>query len=117
MITKEVTINPWHVETCPLRKRHLGKTLEELGELTAVVARCMIQGIDEVDPSSGKTNRLRLEEELSDVHAQMIMLEELFKLDPYFITERSLQKKLYMRRWNELLIKQGRENANETNPI
>lgn len=37
---------------------HLGKLLEECGELTGITARCIIQGIDEADPESGKKNHL-----------------------------------------------------------
>ena len=115
MTTDTTVINPWNVETSPLRKRHLGKTLEELGELTAVVARCMIQGIDEVDPSSGKLNRLRLEEEIADVYAQLDMLEDLFDLDRIFISDRIVVKQGHMDKWSRLLILQG--EGNETNPV
>lgn len=124
MTTDAVTINPWHVETSPLRKRHLGKTLEEVGELiselgtlSSIVARCGIQGIDEVDPSSGKTNRLRLEEELADVYAQMGLLAEVFNLDRQFIASRVVVKRSHMHTWNNLLSLQGEDNATQTNPV
>jgi hypothetical protein len=45
----------------------LGKTIEELGELTAALARAQIQGVDEVHPVTGKSNRVWIEEEIQDV--------------------------------------------------
>lgn len=96
-------MSPWHVETCPLRKRHLGKSLEELGELSAVIARCIIQGIDEIDPSSGKINRVRLHEEIADVYAQMSLLEKVFHLDTFAIYLRAERKVRNMEEWNKLL--------------
>jgi NTP pyrophosphatase (non-canonical NTP hydrolase) len=64
-------VSAWRVETISRRLRRFGKLSEELGELQAVVARCIIQGIDEVDPSSGDMNRKRLEDEIADVLAQI----------------------------------------------
>ena len=96
-------LQPWYVEIDSQRLRRFGKTLEELGELQAVVARCIIQGIDEVDPSSQKTNRLRLEEEIADVYAQLFLLEERFNLDTEFIAERMMHKTDQMYEWDRLV--------------
>ena len=96
-------LQSWYVEIDSQRLRRFGKTLEELGELQAVVARCIIQGIDEVDPSSQKTNRLRLEEEIADVYAQLFLLEERFNLDTEFIAERMMHKTDQMYEWDRLV--------------
>lgn len=99
-------LQPWHVETDSQRLRRFGKTLEELGELQAVVARCIIQGVDEIDPSSGKVNRKRLEEEIADVHAQLFLLRRTFNLDDEFIGQRSVDKMDQMHTWERLVEEQ-----------
>ena len=96
-------LQPWYVETDAQRLRRFGKTLEELGELQAVVARCIIQGIDEVDPSSGKVNRKRLEEGIADVDAQLDLLMSAFDLDQQFIYTRSNDKVDQMHTWERLV--------------
>lgn len=50
-----------------------GECDEECGELSAICARCIIQGLDGVDPKSGKKNRDALREEMADVFAQITM--------------------------------------------
>lgn len=103
MIENKHNLQPWYVETSSQRLRRFGKTLEELGELQAVVACCIIQGIDEVDPSSGKLNRKRLEEEIADVYAQLSLLMGVFNLDQQFIYTRSNDKVDQMHTWERLV--------------
>ena len=88
----EYLITPWHVETNAALLRRFGKLGEELGELQAVVCRCIIQGLEETDPSSGKTNRQRLTEELADVEAQMECTRVALGLDKNEIYKRVLKK-------------------------
>lgn len=64
-------MNKWQLETSPVLVRRVGKTAEEAAELAKVCARIVLQGIDGVDPSNGKTNRQALLEELADVRAQI----------------------------------------------
>lgn len=64
-------MNRWEPEPNAHYQRRVGKTAEEAGELVAVLARVAIQGLDAIDPSSGKANRLRLMEEMADVYAQI----------------------------------------------
>lgn len=101
-------LTAWYVEVDAARLRRLGKTLEELGELQAVVARCIIQGIDEIDPSSGKVNRKRLEEEIADVYAQLSLLVEYFDLNSEFIHFRCLDKIDQMQTWDSLVAQEER---------
>jgi NTP pyrophosphatase (non-canonical NTP hydrolase) len=82
--------------------RRMGKLGEELGELQAVAARCIIQGIDEIDPASGKTNRQRLTEELADVQAQIGCTVLALRLDQEAMAQRTARKVGYMREWEAM---------------
>lgn len=103
-------VSAWHVETDAYRIRRLGKSLEELGELVSVLARCIIQGVDETDPSSKEVNRIRMQKETSDVLAQLLLLVGAFKLDPESIDNRIHDKVESMYRWEELLEMEAGSN-------
>ena len=98
-MTTEKRMSPWMPTTDPRELRRLGKFMEELGELQAVVGRCLIQGIDEIDPSSGKTNRQRLIDEIGDVSAQTALTIALYGLPIEAINARSEKKKAQMVDW------------------
>lgn len=66
--------NPWKAESDPVKLAVLGKLAEELGELTAAVARCIIQGVDGAHPVTGKPNIDWLFEEHIDVENMMYFL-------------------------------------------
>lgn len=74
-------MNPWHPITDSVDLKHLGKLSEELGELQAAVARCIIQGIDEREPVTGKVNRDWLTEEIADVQANLDLVVKRFEID------------------------------------
>lgn len=97
-----MAITKWNVETDAKTLRRLGKLGEELGELSGVVARCVIQGIEEIDPGSGKTNRKRMEEEIADVLAQCDLAMEHFNLPWLPIHERVKDKKKQTQEWEDL---------------
>lgn len=63
------TISPW----MPMQDQHqlamLGKLAEEAAELASRASRCIIQGIDELDPDTGRSNRDELAREIADVLA------------------------------------------------
>lgn len=96
-------ITAWHVETDKFRIRRLGKALEELGELASVLARCIIQGVDEVDPSSGEVNRMRMQKEGADVYTQLAHLVDAFDLDQSDMLTRIRYKTDSMATWERLL--------------
>lgn len=96
------TISPWVPESNAMLLRRLGKTIEETGELIAVLGRCICQGIDETDPSSGKVNRRRLEEESADVAAQLATNAKRMQLDVTFMAARELKKRGLMDQWEAL---------------
>ena len=81
----------------------LGKLQEELGELTAIIGRCIIQGINEKDPETGEVNRDNLQKEIADVQGISFLVSEHLGLDLYQIGVRA-EKKLRMKRdWLEML--------------
>jgi NTP pyrophosphatase (non-canonical NTP hydrolase) len=82
--------------------RRLGKTNEELGELSAVVSRCIIQGINETDPNTKFSNRARLEAEIADVLAQIECTIKFYKLDKAYIAERKATKIGQMQEWEAM---------------
>lgn len=98
-----MAMNPWHVTTNKMEQRRLGKTTEELAELLAVVGRVGIQGINEIDPSSGQINRERLHDEVADVHAQLHLLSEFYSLNQTTIRDRMLRKISSMHEWDRLV--------------
>lgn len=93
---------PWHPMSNPVDVKHLGKLAEELGELSAAVARCLIQGIDECEPVTGKPNREWLEDELADVFAGMQLVVPHFGLNVQRIEERIDRKMTRLRNWHEM---------------
>jgi NTP pyrophosphatase (non-canonical NTP hydrolase) len=87
-----------------LMLRRMGKFLEELGELQAVAARVIIQGIDEVDPGSGVVNRERLEKEIADVMAQCLTTIDTLSLDEDAIHVRVNEKMRQKAEWESLFL-------------
>lgn len=69
--------NPWNPMTKAIDLKHLGKLGEEAGELSAIVCRCIIQGINEYEPVTGKSNREALEDEIADVQSWINALRSL----------------------------------------
>lgn len=93
--------NPWHPMTDAVDLKHLGKLGEECGELSAAISRCIIQGIDEAEPVTGKVNRQWLEEEIADVLANIELNIERFKLDRAAIAVRSKKKRKHLTIWHK----------------
>ena len=69
-------VSPWTPETNPTTLKRLGKLGEELGELQSAAMRCLIQGIGEASPDTGKPNRQWLLEEMADVEAMTKALKD-----------------------------------------
>lgn len=96
-------VSPWRSMTRPVDLKHMGKLLEELGELTAAAARCVIQGVDEREPVTGKPNRAWLEEELADVLASIRLVTTHFHLDQLRMQARTKEKIERLRAWHAML--------------
>lgn len=94
--------NPWHPESDPVALKHLGKLGEEAAELGAAVSRCIIQGIDEREPVTGKLNREWLEDEIADVLANAELVSLHFGLDGDRMMARKLRKMGHLRAWHAL---------------
>lgn len=99
--TREV-VTKWIPTTDRMMLRRFGKLTEEAGELIAVTGRCVCQGIDEIDPSTGLTNRRRLEKEIADVYTQLDLAIDMLQLDASFIWIRRGEKREAMYRWEQL---------------
>lgn len=95
--------SPWIPETDRLRLAVLGKLLEELNEAGAIVARCIIQGVDESEPVTEEPNRAALENELADVIATVRVAVRHFDLNAGAIETRIGEKLLHFARWHELI--------------
>lgn len=108
---REKPLNPWQPERDALRLAVLGKLLEELGEATAIVARCIIQGIDEVEPTTGMPNRTAAEDEFADAVTTIGMAAEFFCLDTTRMRERGIKKRAHLERWHALIAAEGNPDA------
>lgn len=96
---RQKTASNWQ----PMTNKHdlavLGKLGEEAGELSAAISRCIIQGLNEKHPSTGKSNRLWLEEELADAQALISLAIARLGLDQAAIEDRRLAKFDYAHPW------------------
>ena len=95
-------ITKWIPTTDLMMLRRMGKLIEEISELSAVASRIIIQGIDEIDPSTGRVNKDRLIDEIADVVAQCETTVEVLKLPLHRIVDRIAVKKGYMREWEAM---------------
>lgn len=100
-------LTKWTPTTDLMMLRRMGKLQEELAELANVAARCIIQGIDEVDPGTGKVNRLRLTNEIADVLAQCSQTIKALDLDENAIMERTIEKERQMVEWEAMFPPAG----------
>lgn len=92
-------ISPWHPIKDAVDLKHLGKLAEESNELGSAIARCIIQGVDECHPVTGKSNRSWLEDEMADVIAGITLCEERFGLN---VDVKRIEEKLRdLRRWHK----------------
>lgn len=96
-------ISPWVPIQDAKQLKIIGKLLEELGELTSATARCMIQGVKESEPITGKPNIDWLTEEVADVYACLVMLRDMYSLDAVVIQDRAAKKKAKLDVWAAML--------------
>lgn len=94
-------ISPWFPEQDRVTLAVLGKLIEECNELSARAARCIIQGCDEKDPDSGRTNVEELEREVADVMACLEMARVKLGIRPSGTREG--EKFRGFQRWHELI--------------
>lgn len=94
--------SPWKPEQDIRRLRVLGKLIEELNELSSAAARCIIQGIDEEEPTTKVPNRTWLADEIADVWCNIQIALEVFELNTDYIEERTARKMHYLKKWLEM---------------
>lgn len=96
-------ISPWLPEQDRIRLAVLGKLIEELNEMSARAARCIIHGLDETDPDTGRLNRDELAREAADVKAclHVLGITEEVEADLH----RTMTKVDGFGRWHKLIRK------------
>lgn len=97
----EGQISAWFPEQDQHRLAVLGKLAEECNELAARASRCIIHGLKEVDPVSGRTNAEELSREIADVEACLAIADE--ELGLTFDTTRMAKKLAGFRDWHRLI--------------
>lgn len=102
-------VSEWQPMTDIVGLAVLGKTMEECGELIAAMSRCINQGIDEREPTTGKPNKQWLEDEVADVEAMLAHVKTRFDLDLVRVVRRRDRKYVYKGTWFEKLWAQKRE--------
>ena len=98
----DAELSPWHPITEPVLLKHLGKLAEEVNELGAIVARIIIQGVDECNPDTGELNRHALESEMADVLANCQLVGEHLGLNIDRVTERAKKKLAKLQAWHRM---------------
>ncbi|QIG70772.1 hypothetical protein EVB91_221 [Rhizobium phage RHph_I1_18] len=92
-------ISIWTPEDRLIIHQVLGKLAEEASEAANIAIRCMIQGLDEVEPVTRVSNIEALTKEISDVTATIRWLEEVTGIKP---RETRIENKLAgYREWAE----------------
>lgn len=84
----------------------IGKLGEEASELSSAIFRCIIQGISECEPTTGKSNRQWLLEEFADVHALLALVQTELHMTPdeeKAVAARFLRKLEMKRKWMEMV--------------
>lgn len=91
-IIKAKRPDDWRPEQDETVVKHLGKLGEECCELGARLFRAVIQGVDGIDPVTGRTNRDEIADEIADVEALVMHLKAKLQLNPVTISERKCKK-------------------------
>ena len=103
IISKMNPPNPWMPEDNKVTLAVLGKLIEEVNELGAALARCVIQGAQERHPVTGKANLEWLEEEIGDVLAGCQIAVDHFHLSRDRVSARIVLKTEHKRAWHKLI--------------
>ena len=96
-------ITLWLPESRTVIHQALGKAAEEAAELSKILSRCLIQGLDASDPKTGIPNRVSLAEELADMDAAIAWLFEVIPMNDEDHNARADRKLDGFRRWQDML--------------
>lgn len=94
--------NPWKPTSNEKELKVLGKSAEEVNELGSALARCIIQGVNEMEPITKKPNIQWMTEEIADVLACIELLKEQYNLDEEAIEKRVIRKKNSLKEWLDM---------------
>jgi hypothetical protein len=95
-------LNPWLPMIDSVDVKTLGKLGEECSELATAIFRCLIQGIDEREPVTGKLNRDWLRDEIADTLCNINLVCARFALDDSAIIERVTRKRDHLTAWHAM---------------
>lgn len=98
---EEINISAWMPEREPVRLAMLAKIIEEATELAGRASRCIAQGLEGVDPVSGRTNFEELGREAADVTACIETAQAYFGIQ--VDADRVGMKVEGYRRWRDLI--------------
>ena len=97
-------VSRWIPISDPKTVAVIGKLQEELGELIVALSRTLIQGgLDKTEPTTSKTNKAWVQEEVADVHAMLALLVDHCDLDAKFIARRAEMKLHYKKHWLRMI--------------
>ena len=99
MQSEEKKYSPWMPITDIKTLRVLGKAAEETAELNKALARAIIQGLDGIDPHTGKDNRTAILEEMADVEANLTLLKDFFDFNRMLLSEYNNETHEYYTRY------------------
>jgi hypothetical protein len=89
----------WVPISSPRTLAALGKLGEEAGELSAIISRCIIQGLAGVNPETGEVNLVALEKEIADVRGLSKLVIQQLGLDETAIEYRAGMKRNMKANW------------------
>lgn len=96
-------MSPWHPTINLTDLAVLGKLGEELGECSAAVGRCIVQGITGSEPVTHEPNRIMLEKEMADVLACVEHTIRRFNLNRAAILARRTVKIDQHAEWHDII--------------
>lgn len=88
----------------------LSKLIEECGELASAAARCIAQGMEGAEPTTGKPNWQWLGEEMADVMAMMHVVVDTVEACPAINIKRMHGKYDMKMKWLQMI--EGHERGN-----
>lgn len=100
----------WQPEQDKVNIALYGKALEELNECGSIIARCLIQGLEESEPEGKYLNREKLEEEIADVYTTLGHLQDSLHLNTQRIERRAENKYIFLSKWFRKL-REGRDGT------
>lgn len=89
-------------ELTPAETERLAILAEEMGETIQVIGKILRHGYDSRNPLEGEkglTNRAKLEKEIADVFAILVMMEEAMDVDGADIESQMIVKSIKIQEW------------------